>query len=114
MEGAIHELMHAMGFMHEQSRPDRDTAVRVDLNKVQRVKESQYNKNSGTGFYSRNYDVRSIMQYESGGFAINPARCNPNDESGCPMTTLNGGYIPRRLSMTNLDALVIKAAYQLA
>lgn len=31
----IHELMHVLGFMHEQNRPDRDDFVKIDFDNIE-------------------------------------------------------------------------------
>merc|ERR1712080_260765 len=35
----VHEMMHAVGFWHEQSRPDRDDFVEIKLDNVQPMKD---------------------------------------------------------------------------
>uniref|UniRef100_A0A674P632 Metalloendopeptidase n=1 Tax=Takifugu rubripes TaxID=31033 RepID=A0A674P632_TAKRU len=55
-----HELLHALGFNHEQTRSDRDNHIRVLLNNVQSGMEHNFRKiatlNQGTP-----YDYNSVM-----------------------------------------------------
>jgi hypothetical protein len=37
----MHELMHAVGFFHEQSRADRDKFIQININNV--VPETRFN-----------------------------------------------------------------------
>uniref|UniRef100_A0A674NPX0 Metalloendopeptidase n=1 Tax=Takifugu rubripes TaxID=31033 RepID=A0A674NPX0_TAKRU len=61
-----HELLHALGFNHEQTRSDRDNHIRVLLNNVQSGMEHNFRKiatlNQGTP-----YDYNSVMHSTTGG-----------------------------------------------
>ncbi|XP_053178934.1 low choriolytic enzyme-like [Scomber japonicus] len=65
-----HELLHALGFHHEQNRSDRDQHVRILWQNIKIGKEDQFKKvqtrNLGTP-----YDYNSIMQYERDAFSSN-------------------------------------------
>ncbi|XKL64471.1 hypothetical protein PGB90_004557 [Kerria lacca] len=69
----MHEILHAVGFMHEQNRPDRDKYVTINYNNIERGKESNFEKtqtetvdNQGIG-----YDYQSVMHYSSTAFSRN-------------------------------------------
>ncbi|XP_077419214.1 high choriolytic enzyme 1-like [Vanacampus margaritifer] len=65
-----HELLHALGFNHEQTRSDRDNHVRIVLQNVQSGMENNFMKlntrNLGTP-----YDYNSVMQYGRFAFSKN-------------------------------------------
>ncbi|XP_029353605.1 high choriolytic enzyme 1-like [Echeneis naucrates] len=65
-----HELLHALGFNHEQTRSDRDNHIRVLLQNVQSGMEHNFRKiatlNQGTP-----YDYNSVMQYHKYAFSKN-------------------------------------------
>ncbi|KAK7912468.1 hypothetical protein WMY93_012679 [Mugilogobius chulae] len=65
-----HELLHALGFNHEQTRSDRDTHVRILLQNVIRGMEFNFRRiqtrNLGTP-----YDYNSVMHYGRFAFSSN-------------------------------------------
>lgn len=69
----IHEVLHSLGFWHEQSRPDRDRYVRVDMKNISPRLKFNFNKFSATQVQSWNsaYDVGSLMHYNSYAFSSN-------------------------------------------
>lgn len=67
---AIHELMHALGFLHEQSRQDRDEHVIILYQNIQDGKDPQFE----TRHQETNdlpYDFHSIMHYSKTFFSKN-------------------------------------------
>ncbi|VDD94563.1 unnamed protein product [Enterobius vermicularis] len=66
-----HEVAHALGFWHEQSRPDRDDYVTVRWENIDKDSKGQFLKEQpvdvDTG--SVPYDYGSIMHYRSKAFA---------------------------------------------
>ncbi|UJR07027.1 hypothetical protein I4U23_011315 [Adineta vaga] len=73
-EGRImHELLHALGFYHEQSRPDRDNYVSINYANIQSGTESNFDKYSNAVVDTQNtpYDYKSVMHYETDAFSKN-------------------------------------------
>ncbi|XP_053179571.1 high choriolytic enzyme 1-like [Scomber japonicus] len=77
-----HEVLHALGFHHEQVRSDRDRYVRILTQNIQSGMQHNFNKvqtnNLGTP-----YDFNSVMHYSNYAFSRNGrptivARSNPN------------------------------------
>ncbi|XP_071965555.1 zinc metalloproteinase nas-13-like [Antedon mediterranea] len=69
----MHEMMHAIGFYHEQSRTDRDSYVSIQWQNIQDGME--YNFDSYPSSYiddvGVSYDYNSIMHYDAYAFSKN-------------------------------------------
>lgn len=60
---AIHELGHALGMAHEQSRPDRGKYVRIHWENVQSGMENNFDI-VDNAYAEEDYDILSIMHYD--------------------------------------------------
>ncbi len=67
----IHEIGHALGLWHEQSREDRDKHVTINWKNIKDDYKNQFNKHVDNGFDIGKYDYGSIMHYRSKAFSKN-------------------------------------------
>ncbi|PHV09900.1 M12 family metallopeptidase [Chitinimonas sp. BJB300] len=71
---AAHEMLHALGWMHEQMRPDRDSYVQIHEENMQTedwVKGQFIKLRSSESDPVGGYDFDSVMHYSAGAFSKN-------------------------------------------
>lgn len=67
-----HELMHALGFIHEHSRADRDRYVKVNWSNIEQANQDQFDITPDAlnePLKDRPFDYHSAMLYSSNAFA---------------------------------------------
>ncbi|XP_078360440.1 MAM and LDL-receptor class A domain-containing protein 1-like [Oculina patagonica] len=67
----VHEIGHALGFLHEQSRPDRDKYVEIKFENIKPGKEGNFRKSYRVNSLGTPYDYGSIMHYGTKYFTKN-------------------------------------------
>jgi hypothetical protein len=100
----IHEIGHAIGIWHEQSRADRDNHIRILWQNI--LSESTHNFNKyreGEGFDHGGFDFNSIMMYSAYAFSSN------NQPT---ITKLDGSlYTVQRDALSSGDKAIAAAMY---
>lgn len=67
----MHEMMHAMGFEHEQTRYDRDLYIEIQWQNIHESNKNNFNKQPRSLSFPRfELDFRSVMMYGLSYFAI--------------------------------------------
>jgi len=66
-----HEMIHALGYFHEQSRADRDAHVNILWNNIQEGLAYAFEIEPNTDTFNVPYDTSSIMHYASDAFSNN-------------------------------------------
>ncbi|XP_014228039.2 zinc metalloproteinase nas-14 [Trichogramma pretiosum] len=69
----IHELMHALGFYHQQSAADRDDWIDVVWKNIRADRQHNFNKydKASVTDYGVAYDYESVMHYSATAFSKN-------------------------------------------
>jgi len=98
----IHEVLHSLGFWHEQSRPDRDSYVRIITSNISPNLAYNFNKFSTSQIDSMGspYDTGSVMHYNSYAFSTN-GRATITDLSGNAIRTQRNGFSKSDLEQLN-------------
>lgn len=97
-----HELMHALGIYHEQSRPDRDSYVSIIWENIMEGFEGNFEKVLSVDSLGSPYDYDSVMHYHNWAFSKNGEQ------------TINsfGNAIDPDDYMSTLDVQQIRLMYQ--
>ncbi|KAG1650823.1 Zinc metalloproteinase nas-34 [Nymphon striatum] len=69
----LHEVGHALGMFHEQSRSDRDQYIKVITHNISPEFQFAFNKELDYN-YGIPYDYTSIMHYMRDGFSVKPGQ----------------------------------------
>lgn len=100
---AIHEIGHALGLWHEQSRSDRDDFVTILLENVEESRKHNFDKHVLDGDDLGKYDYNSIMHYPATAFSKNGQATIVVKQTGQP--------IGQRKGLSSGDIAAIRMLY---
>jgi len=101
---AVHEISHALGLWHEQSREDRDSFITINFDNIEAGKEKNFQQQVIFAQDIGTYDFGSIMHYGAKDFSKN----------GLPTITRKDGTttgLGQRTALSAGDVAAIKLLY---
>ncbi|XP_057373227.1 zinc metalloproteinase nas-4-like [Daphnia carinata] len=100
-----HELMHALGFDHEQERPDQKNFIVVKYDNIKKENQQWFTPKPKDAINSiGRYDINSVMHYNAYAFAIDSSK--PTMVSKTGKTTMGN-----RNGLTATDVEKLKKLY---
>lgn len=99
----VHELGHALGLWHEQSRSDRNLYVRIAWENIEEEHKNNFDQHLTDGKDYGDYDFQSIMHYGQYAFSKN------GQKTIIPL--VEGVEIGQRTQLSEKDIAAIKAMY---
>jgi hypothetical protein len=102
----IHEIGHAFGLWHEQSREDRDKFVRILWDNIQTAQKYNFSQQISMGDDIGAYDYGSIMHYNAYSFSVNGQPTIETIPAGIPLG--------QRTGLSSGDIAAIRNLYPLA
>ncbi|XP_050736686.1 zinc metalloproteinase nas-4-like [Eriocheir sinensis] len=102
----LHEMLHTLGFFHEQSRTDRDSYVKIIWKNINDDYQSNFRKYSSAmvGPFGVGYDYGSVMHYSSFAFSSNDLK------TIVPLDTT--AKIGQRLDLSKFDVRKLMNMYK--
>ncbi|EDO45037.1 predicted protein, partial [Nematostella vectensis] len=99
-----HEFGHALGFYHEQSRPDRDNYVTINWNNIYDRYKFAFNKYPASTINSlgTEYDYGSVMHYEAYAFSKNREPSITPKKNGVTLSNRKG---PSEIDVQQMNLL---------
>ncbi|XP_074854637.1 astacin-like metalloendopeptidase [Carettochelys insculpta] len=100
-----HELNHALGFLHEQARSDRDNYIKIMWENIRAGNEDNFKKDENSNNLGLQYDYFSVMHYSSNAFSNTPGKATivPIPDASVP--------VGQRHGLSNLDVAKINKLY---
>ena len=99
----VHEIGHALGLWHEQSRADRNSYVHIEWENIEDKYKFNFDQHLSDGKDFGEYDYQSIMHYDAYAFSKN------GQPTIVPLK--EGVAIGQRAHLSEKDIAAINAMY---